>query len=53
MLKNLRPIMQFTLSVTLLAAALCVIVNPAAPVEAQKWAPWVIATLIGYWVRGW
>jgi hypothetical protein len=49
---NFRPIMQFILSISLLAVALYVIVNPAAPPEAQKWAPGVIGTLIGYWLRG-
>lgn len=48
----LRPLMQFILSLTLLAVALYVIVNPTAPPEAQKWAPGIIGTLIGYWLRG-
>jgi hypothetical protein len=48
----LRSVMQFILSVSLLAVALYVIVDPAAPSEAQKWAPGVIGTLIGYWLRG-
>jgi hypothetical protein len=48
----LRSIMQFILSISLLGAALYVIVAPAAPAEGQKWAPGVIGTLIGYWLRG-
>jgi hypothetical protein len=49
---NLRVIMQFILSISLLAAALYVIVTPAASPEAQKWAPNVISMLVGYWLRG-
>lgn len=48
---NLRAIMQATLSVSLLAVALYVILTPAAPPDAQKWAPNVISMLIGYWLR--
>ena len=49
---NLRPLMQFILSPSLLAVALYVIITPAALPEAQKWAPGIIGTLIGYWLRG-
>jgi hypothetical protein len=48
----IRPVMRFVLSISLLGVALYAIVNPAAPAEAQKWAPGVIGTLIGYWLRG-
>jgi hypothetical protein len=46
--------MQFILSISLLGAALYLIIDPAASAsaESQKWAPGVIGTLIGYWLRG-
>ncbi len=48
----IRPVMQCVLSVSLLAVALYVMLNPEAPARGQKWAEWVIAMLIGYWLRG-
>jgi hypothetical protein len=48
---NLHAIMQFILSLSLLAVALYVIVSPSASPEAQKWAPAVIGTLIAFWLR--
>jgi hypothetical protein len=51
-MQNLRPAMQFILSLLVLIVALYAMLNPAAPAETQKWAPGVIGTLIGYWLRG-
>ena len=48
----LRPTMQAVLTLSLLATALYVIISPSASAEAQKWAPGIIGTLIGYWLRG-
>jgi hypothetical protein len=50
--KNLRPIMQFILSVSLLGVASYLVLNPSAPAEAQKWATGIIGTLLGFWLRG-
>jgi hypothetical protein len=49
---KLRPIMQAIVSISLLGVALYAMITPSVPAEAQKWAPGVIATLIGYWLRG-
>ena len=49
---RLRPTMQVVISLTLLATAIYVIVSPSASAEAQKWAPGIVGTLIGYWLRG-
>ena len=49
---NLRPLMQFILSLSLLGVALYVILNPKASAKGQKRAEWVIAVLIGFWLRG-
>ena len=49
---DLRPLMQFILSLVVLIGALYAMLNPSAPAEAQKWAPTAIGTLIGFWLRG-
>jgi hypothetical protein len=50
--KHFRPLMQGLLTISLMGAALYVMMDRSSPPEAQKWAPGIIGTLIGYWLRG-
>ena len=49
---KLRPIIQGVLTVSILAVALYIVVNPASAADTQKWAQNAIALLVGFWLRG-
>jgi hypothetical protein len=47
-----RATMQVVVTMVVLGAALYVTLSPNSPAPAQQWAPGIIGTLIGYWLRG-
>lgn len=51
-MRNIRPIMQAVVTVSVLAVSGYAILSPYAPVEAQKWAQGAILLLTGFWLRG-
>jgi hypothetical protein len=51
-MRNNRPIIQWVLTVAVAAVALKVLLDPADPSEAQKWAENAVTFMVGYWLRG-
>jgi hypothetical protein len=49
---KLRPTMQTVLTVAVAAVALYVMLHPADPADAQKWAQSAVTFMVGYWLRG-
>jgi hypothetical protein len=51
-MRRVRHTMQSILTVAVAAVALYVMVHPADPADAQKWAQNAITFMVGYWLRG-
>lgn len=49
---NLRPIVQALVSITLMAAALYVMVSQAHDVDSQRWASGTLGAIMSYWLTG-
>jgi hypothetical protein len=49
---HLCPVTQSILTLAVAAVALYVMLHPADPADAQKWAQSAVSLMVGYWLRG-
>ena len=49
---NFRPIMQAVVSITLMGAALYVMVWQAHDVDSQRWASGTLGAIMSFWLTG-